>query len=129
MRDLVNTDAVEVVTATVEHGASSDAARGGGASWCRRPMRPASDWTAADHPAHVAGGPARRRRQLSTSLRGGSSGCAGRRVNEQVTADRGLAVVGDSLIRPPSMRHWPPIRHRGKIRGGKVQAAGASSVR
>lgn len=46
MRDLVNAGAVELVAATVEHGASSEArAPGGETSWRKRPTRPASGWT------------------------------------------------------------------------------------
>ncbi len=40
MRDLVNNGVIDLVTATVAAGASSEAARAGGeTSWCRRPMR------------------------------------------------------------------------------------------
>ena len=136
MRDLVNAGAVELVAATVEHGASSERrAPGGETSWCRRPTRQASNWTSC---------PSRRLRsprwsrwsttgKLSNKLaRQVVEGVlAGEGEPEQVMTARGLALVrDDSLIQAAvdeALAANPDVAE--KIRGGKVRRRARSSVR
>ena len=132
MRDLVNNGAVELVAATVEEGASSEAAR---AWWGNFLVQKANENDVSLEelpitPAQVAaviklidGG------KLSNKLaRQVVEGVlAGEGEPEQVMTDRGLAVVrDDSVIKAAvdeALAANPDIAE--KIRGGKVQAAGA----
>jgi aspartyl-tRNA(Asn)/glutamyl-tRNA(Gln) amidotransferase subunit B len=132
MRDLVNIGALDLIAATVEHGASSEGAR---AWWGNFLVQKANeDGVAVSDlpitPAQVAAvlklvddG------KLSTKLaRQVVEGVlAGEGEPEQVMADRGLAVVrDDSLIQAAvdeALAANPDIVE--KIRGGKVAAAGA----
>ena len=132
MRDLVNIGAIDLVAATVEHGASSDRrAPGGETSWCRRPTRPASSSTRWPiTPAQVAAvvklvDDGKLSNKLARQVVEGV--LAGEGEPEQVMADRGLAVVrDDSVIQAAvdeALAANPDVAE--KIRGGKVQAAGA----
>jgi len=132
MRDLVNAGAVDLVAATVRHGASSDAAR---AWWGNFLVQKANESgveldTLAITPAQVAKVVAlvedgtlsnKLARQVVEGV------LAGEGEPEQVVADRGLAVVrDDSLIQSAvdeALAANPEVAE--KIRGGKVQAAGA----
>ncbi len=132
MRDLVNNGAVELVAATVEHGAPSEAAR---AWWGNFLVQKANEAgveldALAITPKQVAavvalvdGG------KLSNKLaRQVVEGVlAGEGEPEQVMADRGLEVVrDDSVIQAAvdeALAAQPDVVE--KIRGGKVQAAGA----
>ena len=132
MRDLVNAGAVDLVAATVRHGASSDAAR---AWWGNFLVQKANESgveldTLAITPAQVAKVVAlvedgtlsnKLARQVVEGV------LAGEGEPEQVVADRGLAVVrDDSLIQgavDEALAANPDVAE--KIRGGKVQAAGA----
>jgi aspartyl-tRNA(Asn)/glutamyl-tRNA(Gln) amidotransferase subunit B len=132
MRDLVNNGVIDLVTATVAAGASSEAAR---AWWGNFLVQKANEGAVAVSdlaitPAQVAavvklveGG------KLSNKLaRQVIEGVlAGEGEPEQVMADRGLAVVrDDSVIQAAvdeALAASPDIAE--KIRGGKVQAAGA----
>jgi aspartyl-tRNA(Asn)/glutamyl-tRNA(Gln) amidotransferase subunit B len=132
MRDLVNNGVIDLVTATVAAGASSEAAR---AWWGNFLVQKANEGAVAVSdlaitPAQVAavvklveGG------KLSNKLaRQVIEGVlAGEGEPEQVMADRGLAVVrDDSVIQAAvdeALAANPDIAE--KIRGGKVQAAGA----
>jgi aspartyl-tRNA(Asn)/glutamyl-tRNA(Gln) amidotransferase subunit B len=132
MRDLVNAGAVELVAATVEHGASSDAAR---ALWGNFLVQKANeaglDLEALPiTPAQVAAviklvDDGKLSNKLARQVIEGV--LAGEGEPEQVMADRGLAVVrDDSLIQAAvdeALAANPDIVE--KIRGGKVQAAGA----
>jgi aspartyl-tRNA(Asn)/glutamyl-tRNA(Gln) amidotransferase subunit B len=132
MRDLVNAGAVELVAATVDQGASSDAAR---AWWGNFLVQKANE---ADveldalpiSPAQVAAvvklvDDGRLSNKLARQVVEGV--LAGEGEPEQVMADRGLAVVrDDSLIQAAvdeALAANPDVAE--KIRGGKVQAAGA----
>jgi aspartyl-tRNA(Asn)/glutamyl-tRNA(Gln) amidotransferase subunit B len=132
MRDLVNAGAVELVAATVEHGVSSEKARAwwgnflvqkaneAGVDLDALPITPAQVATVV---ALVDEG------KLSNKLaRQVVEGVlAGEGEPEQVMRDRGLAVVrDDSLIQAAveeALAANPDVAQ--KIRGGKVQAAGA----
>ncbi|WP_237573093.1 Asp-tRNA(Asn)/Glu-tRNA(Gln) amidotransferase subunit GatB [Mycolicibacterium lacusdiani] len=132
MRDLVNAGAVELVSATVDHGASSEAAR---AWWGNFLVQKANEAgveldALPISPAQVAqviglvdGG------KLSNKLaRQVIEGVlAGEGEPEQVMTDRGLAVVRDDSVIKAAIEEAlaanPGIAE--KIRGGKVQAAGA----
>ncbi|NTY62019.1 Asp-tRNA(Asn)/Glu-tRNA(Gln) amidotransferase subunit GatB [Mycolicibacterium sphagni] len=132
MRDLVNNGAVELVTATVAAGASSEHAR---AWWGNFLVQKANEAgieldTLAITPAQVA-------KVIALVDEGKLSNKLARQViegvltgegePEQVMADRGLALVrDDSLIQTAvdeALAANPDIAE--KIRGGKVQAAGA----
>ena len=132
MRDLVNIGALDLIAATVEHGASSDAARAWWGNFLVQKANEAGVELAAlpITPAQVAavvklvdGG------KLSNKLaRQVVEGVlAGEGEPEQVMNDRGLAVVrDDSLIQAAideALQAHPDVAD--KIRGGKVQAAGA----
>ncbi|MCU1469772.1 MAG: aspartyl/glutamyl-tRNA(Asn/Gln) amidotransferase subunit [Glaciihabitans sp.] len=132
MRDLVNAGAVDLVAATVERGASSDAARAwwgnflvqkaneAGGELDELPITPDQVATVI---ALVDDG------KLSNKLaRQVVEGVlAGEGEPEQVMAGRGLELVrDDSLIRfavAEALAANPDVAE--KIRGGKVQAAGA----
>ena len=132
MRDLVNAGAVDLVAATVSHGAPSEAAR---AWWGNFLVQKANESgveldalgitpkQVATVVALVDGG------TLSNKLaRLVVEGVlAGEGEPEQVIADRGLALVrDDSLIQAAvdeALAASPDIAE--KIRGGKIQAAGA----
>jgi aspartyl-tRNA(Asn)/glutamyl-tRNA(Gln) amidotransferase subunit B len=132
MRDLVNNGAIDLVAATVEHGASSDSAR---AWWGNFLVQKANEaGVELDElgitPAQVAavvklvdGGSLSNKlaRQVIEGV------LAGEGEPEQVMADRGLAVVrDDSVIQAAvdeALAANPDVVE--KIRGGKVQAAGA----
>ena len=132
MRDLVNAGAVELVAATVGHGAPSEAAR---AWWGNFLVQKANESgleldALAISPAQVA-------RIIALVQEGALSNKLARQVvegvlagegePEQVMAGRGLAMVRDeSLIRAAvdeALAGNPDIAE--KIRGGKIQAAGA----
>ena len=132
MRDLVNIGALDLITATVEHGASSDAAR---AWWGNFLVQKANekDVSVSDlpiTPAQVATVVAlvdegKLSNKLARQVVEGV--LAGEGEPEQVMNDRGLAVVrDDSLIQAAideALQANPDVAD--KIRGGKVQAAGA----
>ncbi|CAM5701670.1 Asp-tRNA(Asn)/Glu-tRNA(Gln) amidotransferase subunit GatB [Mycolicibacterium aubagnense] len=132
MRDLVNAGAVELVAATVEHGASSDAAR---AWWGNFLVQKANESEVtldelAITPAQVAAvvklvDDGKLSNKLARQVVEGV--LAGEGEPEQVMNDRGLVVVrDDSLIQAAideALAAQPDIAE--KIRGGKVQAAGA----
>lgn len=132
MRDLVNAGVVESVAATVSHGASSEAAR---AWWGNFLVQKANetDVAASDLPITPA--------QVAAVVKLVDEGTlsnklarqvvegvlAGEGEPEQVMADRGLALVrDDSVIQAAvdeALAANPDVVE--KIRGGKVQAAGA----
>src|SRR6201994_4295263 len=132
MRDLVNAGAIDLVMATVEHGASSEKARAwwgnflvqkaneGGVELDELPITPAQ---VAAVVALVDDG------KLSNKLARQvvEGGLAGEGEPEQVMTARGLAVVrDDSLIQSAvdeALAANPDVG--GKSWGGKVQAAGA----
>ena len=132
MRDLVNNGAIDLVTATVAHGASSEAAR---AWWGNFLVQKANEEgieldALAISPKQVASVVAlvedgtlsnKLARQVIEGV------LAGEGEPEQVMAGRGLAMVRDeSLIQAAvdeALAANPDIAE--KIRGGKVQAAGA----
>lgn len=132
MRDLVNAGAIDLVTATVAHGASSEAAR---AWWGNFLVQKANESgveldALAITPEQVAKVVAlvdagklsnRLARQVIEGV------LAGEGEPEQVMADRGLTLVrDDSLIQTAvdeALAANPDIAE--KIRAGKVQAAGA----
>ncbi len=132
MRDLVNIGAIDLITATVEHGASSDAAK---AWWGNFLVQKANEIgveleALAITPAQVAAvvklvDDGKLSNKLARQVVEGV--LAGEGEPEQVMADRGLAVVrDDSLIQAAideALAANPDIAE--KIRGGKVQAAGA----
>jgi aspartyl-tRNA(Asn)/glutamyl-tRNA(Gln) amidotransferase subunit B len=132
MRDLVNAGAVELVAATIERGASSEAAR---AWWGNFLVQKANEaGVALDELPITPGQVAAVARlidegKLSNKLaREVVEGVlAGEGEPEQVMADRGLELVrDDSLIQAAvdeALAANPDIVE--KIRGGKVQAAGA----
>jgi aspartyl-tRNA(Asn)/glutamyl-tRNA(Gln) amidotransferase subunit B len=132
MRDLVNAGAVDLVIATVEHGASSDKAR---AWWGNFLVQKANEaGVELDElpitPAQVAAVVAlvdegKLSNKLARQVVEGV--LAGEGEPEQVVTARGLAVVrDDSLIQAAvdeALAANPDVAE--KIRGGKVQAAGA----
>lgn len=132
MRDLVNAGAVELVAATVDHGASSEAAR---AWWGNFLVQKAneSDVALSDlsiTPAQVAAvvklvDDGKLSNKLARQVVEGV--LAGEGEPEQVMADRGLALVRDDSVMQAAVDEAlaanPDVVE--KIRGGKVQAAGA----
>jgi aspartyl-tRNA(Asn)/glutamyl-tRNA(Gln) amidotransferase subunit B len=132
MRDLVNIGALDLIAATVEHGASSDAAR---AWWGNFLVQKANEsGTELEAlpitPAQVAAvvklvDEGKLSNKLARQVVEGV--LAGEGEPEQVMTDRGLAVVrDDSLIQAAvdeALAANPDVAE--KIRGGKVQAAGA----
>jgi aspartyl-tRNA(Asn)/glutamyl-tRNA(Gln) amidotransferase subunit B len=132
MRDLVNAGAVELVAATVDHGASSKDAR---AWWGNFLVQKANEAEVdlealAITPKQVAQVAAlvdegRLSNKLARQVVEGV--LAGEGEPEQVMTDRGLALVrDDSLIQTAvdeALAANPDVVE--KIRGGKVQAAGA----
>jgi aspartyl-tRNA(Asn)/glutamyl-tRNA(Gln) amidotransferase subunit B len=132
MRDLVNAGAIDLVIATVEHGASSDKAR---AWWGNFLVQKAKEsGVELDElpitPAQVAAVVAlvddgKLSNKLARQVVEGV--LAGEGEPEQVMTTRGLAVVrDDSLIQSAvdeALAANPDVAD--KIRGGKVQAAGA----
>ncbi len=132
MRDLVNAGAIELVTATIEHGASSEQAR---AWWGNFLMQKANEANVtleelAITPAQVAAVVALvDEGKLSTKLaRQVVEGVlAGEGEPEQVMTARGLALVRDDSVTQAAVDEAlaanPDVAE--KIRGGKVAAAGA----
>lgn len=132
MRDLVNIGAIELIAATVDHGASSDKAK---AWWGNFLAQKANEIGVAVPdlaitPAQVAAvvklvDDGKLSNKLARQVVEGV--LAGEGDPEQVMTDRGLAVVrDDSLIQAAvddALAANPDIAE--KIRGGKVQAAGA----
>ncbi|BDX33216.1 aspartyl/glutamyl-tRNA(Asn/Gln) amidotransferase subunit B [Mycobacterium antarcticum] len=132
MRDLVNNGVIDLVTATVAAGASSEAAR---AWWGNFLVQKANEAgvSAADlaiTPPQVAAvvklvDEGKLSNKLARQVIEGV--LAGEGEPDQVMADRGLAVVrDDSVIQAAvdeALAANPGIAD--KIRGGKVQAAGA----
>ncbi len=132
MRDLVNIGAIDLIAATVEHGASSDQAKAWWGNFLVQKAR--EDGVAVSDlaitPAQVAAvvklvDDGKLSNKLARQVVEGV--LAGEGEPEQVMADRGLAVVrDDSLIQAAvdeALAANPDIAD--KIRGGKVQAAGA----
>jgi aspartyl-tRNA(Asn)/glutamyl-tRNA(Gln) amidotransferase subunit B len=132
MRDLTNAGAIELVAATVAHGASSDAAR----AWWGNFLVQKANEAGVDldalpiTPAQVATvvklvDMGKLSNKLARQVVEGV--LAGEGEPEQVMTDRGLAMVrDDSLIQAAvddALAANPDIVD--KIRGGKVQAAGA----
>ncbi|AKK27002.1 Asp-tRNA(Asn)/Glu-tRNA(Gln) amidotransferase subunit GatB [Mycobacterium sp. EPa45] len=132
MRDLVNNGAVELVTATVAAGASTEQAR---AWWGNFLVQKANETGVELAALPITPGQVAKvvalvdEGKLSNKLaRQVIEGVlAGEGEPEQVMADRGLALVrDDSLIQTAineALEAHPDIAE--KIRGGKVQAAGA----
>ncbi|BBZ38387.1 Asp-tRNA(Asn)/Glu-tRNA(Gln) amidotransferase subunit GatB [Mycobacterium conspicuum] len=132
MRDLVNAGAIELVTATVEHGASAEQAR---AWWGNFLMQKANEAGVpleelSITPAQVAAVVALvDEGKLSTKLaRQVVEGVlAGEGEPEQVMTARGLALVRDDSVTQAAVDEAlaanPDVAE--KIRGGKVAAAGA----
>ncbi|MCV7067350.1 Asp-tRNA(Asn)/Glu-tRNA(Gln) amidotransferase subunit GatB [Mycolicibacterium farcinogenes] len=132
MRDLVNAGAVELVAATVSHGASSEAAR---AWWGNFLVQKANESEIELEalpitPAQVAAvvklvDEGKLSNKLARQVVEGV--LAGEGEPEQVMTDRGLALVrDDSVIQAAvddALAANPDVAE--KIRGGKVQAAGA----
>ena len=132
MRDLVNNGAIDLVAATVEHGASSESAR---AWWGNFLVQKANEVgveldALAITPAQVAAvvklvDEGKLSNKLARQVVEGV--LAGEGEPEQVMADRGLAVVrDDSVIKAAvdeALAANPDVAE--KVRGGKVQAAGA----
>ncbi|MGD9618620.1 MAG: Asp-tRNA(Asn)/Glu-tRNA(Gln) amidotransferase subunit GatB [Mycolicibacterium sp.] len=132
MRDLVNIGAIDLIAATVEHGASSDAAK---AWWGSFLVQKANEAGVAlpdlaISPAQVAAvvklvEDGKLSNKLARQVVEGV--LAGEGDPEQVMVDRGLVVVRDeTLIRAAveeALAANPDVAE--KIRGGKVQAAGA----
>lgn len=132
MRDLVNIGALDLIAATVDHGASSDQAR---AWWGNFLVQKANEdgvqvSDLAITPAQVAAvvklvDEGKLSNKLARQVVEGV--LAGEGEPEQVMTDRGLAMVrDDSLIQAAvdeALAANPGIVE--KIRGGKVQAAGA----
>jgi aspartyl-tRNA(Asn)/glutamyl-tRNA(Gln) amidotransferase subunit B len=132
MRDLVNNGAVELVAATVAHGASSESAR---ALWGNFLVQKANESgveldALAISPAQVAAviklvDDGKLSNKLARQVIEGV--LAGEGEPEQVMTDRGLAVVrDDSVIKAAvdaALAANPDVAE--KIRGGKVAAAGA----
>jgi aspartyl-tRNA(Asn)/glutamyl-tRNA(Gln) amidotransferase subunit B len=132
MRDLVNTGAIDLISATVDHGASSEAAR---ALWGNFLVQKANEAgveldALSITPAQVAAvvkliDEGKLSNKLARQVIEGV--LAGEGEPEQVMTDRGLAVVrDDSLIQAAvdeALAANPDVAE--KIRGGKVAAAGA----
>ena len=132
MRDLVNNGAIDLVAATVGHGASSESAR---AWWGNFLVQKANEVgveldALAITPEQVAAvvklvDEGKLSNKLARQVIEGV--LAGEGEPEQVMADRGLAVVrDDSVIKAAvdeALAANPDVAE--KIRGGKVQAAGA----
>ncbi|CAN5805523.1 hypothetical protein BH10ACT9_BH10ACT9_52370 [soil metagenome] len=132
MRDLVNNGVIDLVTATVDAGASSEAAR---AWWGNFLVQKANE--AGQSVTDLAISPAQVAAVVKLVDEGKLSNKLARQVIEGVLAgegepeavmtSRGLAVVrDDSLIQAAvdeALAANPGIAE--KIRGGKVQAAGA----
>jgi aspartyl-tRNA(Asn)/glutamyl-tRNA(Gln) amidotransferase subunit B len=132
MRDLVNNGAIDLVTATVEHGASSESAR---AWWGNFLVQKANEVGRAVSelpitPAQVAAvvklvDDGKLSNKLARQVVEGV--LAGEGEPEQVMADRGLEVVRDDSALQAAVDEAlaanPGIAE--KIRGGKVAAAGA----
>jgi len=132
MRDLVNAGAVELVAATVSHGAPSEAAR---AWWGNFLVQKANESEVelealAITPAQVAAvvklvDEGKLSNKLARQVIEGV--LAGEGEPEQVMTDRGLALVrDDSVIQAAvdeALAANPDVAD--KIRGGKIQAAGA----
>jgi aspartyl-tRNA(Asn)/glutamyl-tRNA(Gln) amidotransferase subunit B len=132
MRDLVNNGAIELVAATVEHGASSEAAR---AWWGNFLVQKANEAgleldALQITPAQVAAvvklvDEGKLSNKLARQVVEGV--LAGEGEPEQVMTERGLALVrDDSLIQAAvdeALAANPDVVE--KIRGGKVAAAGA----
>jgi aspartyl-tRNA(Asn)/glutamyl-tRNA(Gln) amidotransferase subunit B len=132
MRDLVNAGAIDLVIATVEHGASSDKARAWWGNFLVQKAKEAG--VELDElpitPSQVAAVVAlvddgKLSNKLARQVVEGV--LAGEGEPEQVMTARGLAVVrDDSLIQSAvdeALAANPDVAE--KIRGGKVQAAGA----
>jgi aspartyl-tRNA(Asn)/glutamyl-tRNA(Gln) amidotransferase subunit B len=132
MRDLVNNGAIDLVTATVGHGASSAAAR----AWWGNFLVQKANESGVDLDA-LPISPAQVAKVVALVDEGALSNKLARQVvegvlagegePEQVMAGRGLAMVRDeSLIQAAvdeALAASPDIAE--KIRGGKVAAAGA----
>jgi aspartyl-tRNA(Asn)/glutamyl-tRNA(Gln) amidotransferase subunit B len=132
MRDLVNAGAVEMVAATVEHGASSESAR---AWWGNFLVQKANEAgveldALTITPAQVAAvvklvDEGKLSNKLARQVIEGV--LAGEGEPEQVMKDRGLEVVRDDSALQAAIDEAlaanPDVVD--KIRGGKVQAAGA----
>ena len=132
MRDLVNNGVIDLVTATVAEGASSEAAR---ALWGNFLVEKANE--AGVTASELAITPKQVAEVVKLIDEGKLSNKLARQViegvlagegePEQVMTDRGLAVVrDDSVIQAAvdqALEAHPDIAD--KIRGGKVQAAGA----
>jgi len=132
MRDLVNAGAVDLVAATVAHGASSEAAR---AWWGNFLVQKANEAgieldALAITPSQVASVVAlvdegKLSNKLARQVIEGV--LAGEGEPEQVMTDRGLTLVRDDTLITAAVDEAlaanPDIAE--KIRGGKIQAAGA----
>jgi aspartyl-tRNA(Asn)/glutamyl-tRNA(Gln) amidotransferase subunit B len=132
MRDLVNTGAIDLITATVERGASSDSAR---AWWGNFLVQKANEAgveldALPITPAQVAAvvklvDDGKLSNKLARQVIEGV--LAGEGEPEQVMKDRGLEVVRDDSALQAAIDEAlaanPDVVE--KIRGGKVQAAGA----
>lgn len=132
MRDLVNAGAVDLVAATVKHGASSESAR---AWWGNFLVQKANEAgieldALPITPKQVAAVVAlvddgKLSNKLARQVIEGV--LAGEGEPEQVMADRGLALVRDDTLITAAVDEAlaanPDIAD--KIRGGKIQAAGA----
>ncbi|MGV0851164.1 Asp-tRNA(Asn)/Glu-tRNA(Gln) amidotransferase subunit GatB [Mycolicibacterium phlei] len=132
MRDLVNIGALDLIAATVEHGASSDAARAWWGSFLVQKANEAGVELDAlpITPAQVAAvvklvDEGKLSNKLARQVVEGV--LAGEGEPEQVMKDRGLEVVRDDSALQAAVDEAlaanPDIVE--KIRGGKVQAAGA----
>jgi aspartyl-tRNA(Asn)/glutamyl-tRNA(Gln) amidotransferase subunit B len=132
MRDLVNAGAIELVTATVQHGAPSEQAR---AWWGNFLMQKANEANIALDELSITPGQVAAvvalvdEGKLSTKLaRHVVEGVlAGEGEPEQVMTARGLALVRDDSVTQAAVDEAlaanPDVVE--KIRGGKVAAAGA----
>jgi aspartyl-tRNA(Asn)/glutamyl-tRNA(Gln) amidotransferase subunit B len=132
MRDLVNNGAIDLVAATVAHGASSESAR---ALWGNFLVQKANEEgveldALAITPAQVAAviklvDEGKLSNKLARQVIEGV--LAGEGEPEQVMTDRGLAVVRDDSVIKAAVEEAlaanPDVAE--KIRGGKIQAAGA----
>ncbi|MGB0435806.1 MAG: Asp-tRNA(Asn)/Glu-tRNA(Gln) amidotransferase subunit GatB [Mycobacterium sp.] len=132
MRDLVNIGVIDLITATVDHGASSDAAK---AWWGNFLVQKANEFSVSVPDLAIT--PAQVAEVIKLVDEGKLSNKLARQVVEGVLAGegdpaevmtaRGLAVVrDDSLIQAAvdeALAANPDIAE--KIRGGKIQAAGA----
>ena len=132
MRDLVNAGAVELVAATVEHGASSESARAWWGNFLAQKANEAgcSLDELAIEPAQVAAVVAlvdegKLSNKLARQVVEGV--LAGEGEPEQVMTARGLALVRDDSVTQAAVEAAlaanPDVAE--KIRGGKVAAAGA----